>query len=253
MRLKYLFFFILATSMMYGQNAKIYYSKTSDIPKEYVKYFTDDAIKELKKKQYYLLLINDSIKFFTPITKFKSFESVDTLISRNKKKENVYINKVKISQTATRNYYINYKKQYYVSKINYSLYNKFFDVKDTLPKYKWKILNEIDTINGMIAQKAMTHPKPNLLYEVWFTEDIPIDAGPFLLHGLPGLIIKLVVNKHVTFSLEKIVYEKNPLKIQKPKKEKKYISEEQWNQILNKNRKKSKIIKEKCSTCANNN
>ncbi|WP_027385145.1 GLPGLI family protein [Chryseobacterium gregarium] len=56
-------------------------------------------------------------------------------------------------------------------------------------KLEWKVLPEKERILGYSAQKATT-----TLYKrkwtVWFTTNIPVQDGPYLFQGLPGLIIK---------------------------------------------------------------
>jgi GLPGLI family protein len=43
------------------------------------------------------------------------------------------------------------------------------------------------------------------MYTVWFTPDIPVNAGPWKLWGLPGLIVKAESDDHVlTFVLKSL-------------------------------------------------
>lgn len=71
-------------------------------------------------------------------------------------------------------------------------------------KLDWKIFPEKKNILGYSAQRAT-----NTLYKrkwtVWFTTDIPVQDGPYLLQGLPGLIIKAEdENKSISFNLIEI-------------------------------------------------
>lgn len=68
-------------------------------------------------------------------------------------------------------------------------------------KLEWQILPEKEKILGYSAQKATT-----ILYKrkwtVWFTTEIPIQDGPYLFQGLPGLIIKAEdEKKSISFNL----------------------------------------------------
>lgn len=53
----------------------------------------------------------------------------------------------------------------------------------------WNIGSDTCTVLGYHCTKAETHFKGRH-WTVWFTEDIPLDYGPWKLIGLPGLILK---------------------------------------------------------------
>ena len=63
-----------------------------------------------------------------------------------------------------------------------------FVLSGTYPQQNWDILDESKEIGGYSCQKATTDFKGRH-YIVWFTTDIPFPAGPWKLHGLPGLIL----------------------------------------------------------------
>lgn len=58
----------------------------------------------------------------------------------------------------------------------------------------WKILNETAKIGDYKTQKAETQFAGRTWY-AWFTTDIPIQNGPYLFSGLPGLIVKVEDSK----------------------------------------------------------
>lgn len=65
-----------------------------------------------------------------------------------------------------------------------------YQYEESLKKILWNI-NNTDTCNllGYNCQKATTTYKGRK-WTVWFTPEIPIGEGPWLLRGLPGLILK---------------------------------------------------------------
>jgi len=70
--------------------------------------------------------------------------------------------------------------------------------------YKWKITNETKQIQNYNCYKATTTFRGNN-FEVWFTPEIPINAGPWKWYGLPGLILEATdKDQSVVFKLEKI-------------------------------------------------
>lgn len=58
------------------------------------------------------------------------------------------------------------------------------------PKFKWTLVPESMTIEGYKASKAiMEYGGRN--WTAWYTEEIPVDGGPYKFCGLPGLIVKM--------------------------------------------------------------
>ena len=64
-------------------------------------------------------------------------------------------------------------------------------IVDFNPNISWKILPETDKIRNMKVQKA-TATINNCNWIAWFSPEIPINDGPYIFQGLPGLIIKMV-------------------------------------------------------------
>src|SRR5690606_31555374 len=83
------------------------------------------------------------------------------------------------------------------------IHKKKFLVTDEL-NYTWKITTETKKIKDYTCYKATTTFRGNN-FEVWFTPDIPINAGPWKWYGLPGLILEATdKDQSVVFKLEKI-------------------------------------------------
>ena len=61
---------------------------------------------------------------------------------------------------------------------------------DLCPTFHWALKSETMTIEGYLASKAvMTYGGRD--WTAWYTEDIPVDGGPYKFCGLPGLILKV--------------------------------------------------------------
>lgn len=63
-----------------------------------------------------------------------------------------------------------------------------YQVIDRPFEWNWKITDETKKIAGYTCRKAIS----NLMgyhFEAWYTEDIPVSAGPEKFDGLPGLIL----------------------------------------------------------------
>ncbi len=94
------------------------------------------------------------------------------------------------------------------------------------PSFNWKLENYTKEILGYNCKKA-TADFRGRKYTAWYTQDIPINNGPFLFNGLPGLIMEIEDRKdhyHFTaIALDKKMYEiylRNENKIFKVTREK---------------------------------
>jgi GLPGLI family protein len=66
----------------------------------------------------------------------------------------------------------------------------YFAVQETLPKMKWKLLNEKKIIGEYDCKKASVEFRGRTYY-AWYTIEIPISLGPWKFNGLPGLILEV--------------------------------------------------------------
>lgn len=71
-----------------------------------------------------------------------------------------------------------------------------FRFEDNLPQIDWSIQNETKPLLGHTCQKAVGKLY-NREWIVWFTMDIPVSEGPWLLSGLPGLILEAVDSDNI--------------------------------------------------------
>lgn len=86
-----------------------------------------------------------------------------------------------------------------------------FLVEDNYNEFNWEITAETKDILGYPCTKATT------LYRgrnwiAWFSSEVPLSAGPWKLHGLPGLILEAYdANSKYTFKLIKLEFKKNDI------------------------------------------
>jgi len=66
-------------------------------------------------------------------------------------------------------------------------------VQDSLLRVKWKITNEYRNIAGYECRRANGVVLDSVYVVAFYTDQIPISAGPGTVHGLPGMILGLVV------------------------------------------------------------
>lgn len=63
-------------------------------------------------------------------------------------------------------------------------------INDTVNNFKWKISTESSKVKGFVCRKASLNFRGRT-YHAWFTQQIPIQNGPWKFCGLPGLIVKI--------------------------------------------------------------
>lgn len=79
-----------------------------------------------------------------------------------------------------------------------------------LPELQWEMLPEQDTVNGYVCYAANT-VYGGREWNAWYTVDIPVQAGPWKLNGLPGLILKAADDAGHKFVATEIRQVKRPM------------------------------------------
>jgi|GEM_PF-6262169 len=81
---------------------------------------------------------------------------------------------------------------------------QLYSMPDKNITINWKIESEIKQIGGFLCQKATTIFRGRN-WTAWFCNDIPFGYGPWILNGLPGLILEAYdQNREVEFLFKEI-------------------------------------------------
>ena len=130
-----------------------------------------------------------------------SLSTVLLIGSKMTKTMGYYTHTYKILNVDKREYYDEYQREgmAHVPTIFVSLADKNMEVHEDVPPYhytyqesgdlQWTLLDDTLTITGYLCHKAQTTYGGRTWY-AYYAEDIPSSAGPWKLHGLPGLIVK---------------------------------------------------------------
>ena len=105
--------------------------------------------------------------------------------------------------------------------------NPAFTINDDWIDIKWQFKDKFKTIAGYKAQKA-TGSFRGRTWTVWFAKDIPHPYGPFLLHGLPGVILE-ASTAHFLYVATSVCYPCDPEKadkIEAPQEDRNYTIRE---------------------------
>ncbi|WP_326981034.1 GLPGLI family protein [Chryseobacterium sp. MYb264] len=144
----------------------------------------------------------DSVQMQNMILDFSKSKSIFRS-SEDKDSDSILYSTKKIT-----NYPVGFDNQFYIIK---DLYKKkvtkliqnntdtySINIEETM---EWKIDPEVVKIGDYSCQKAMAN-YGGRQWTAFFTSQIPVLDGPYVFHGLPGLIVKLYdTNKQYDFSL----------------------------------------------------
>lgn len=95
-------------------------------------------------------------------------------------------------------YFKDFKKD--LLSVEFSSSNK----KDTIPQYKWKLLNESKKVLEYLCKKATTKAHRGGIEQsivAWDTEEIPVNDGPHEYSLLLGFILELEGKKCFALNL----------------------------------------------------
>ena len=115
-----------------------------------------------------------------------------------------------------------------------SFLGKSYLVESDIPRFKWKIQNEIKEIAGYLCMKAETiDPVKGTPIAAWFTDKIPIYGGPEGYGGLPGMILGLEMDGNAVIIEATEVQLSDKIELPIPKKMKgKKIEREAFNKLI---------------------
>lgn len=86
-----------------------------------------------------------------------------------------------------------------------------YQYEESQPNFEWKLEKDTKEILNYICYKA-TMEYRGRKYTAWYTKDIPINNGPYIFEGLPGLIMEIEDTKdHYHFTA--IAIDKKPKNI----------------------------------------
>ncbi len=124
-------------------------------------------------------------------------------------------------------YYRNIKTRQVMERQKKNFGNPAFTVTDEWIDIQWELKNSFKKIAGYKSQKAVGKFRGRT-WTVWFAKDIPHPFGPYLLHGLPGMILE-ASTYHFLYVATEVCYPCDPAKtdmIEPPQEERNYTIKE---------------------------
>ncbi|HXR84237.1 MAG TPA: GLPGLI family protein [Hanamia sp.] len=93
-------------------------------------------------------------------------------------------------------YFYNYDRGIY--EMQKSIEGSNVNIKDSIPKLNWKVVNENRVIAGFNCRKAVAVLLDSVYVFAFYTEEITIPGGPCSFNGLPGTILGVTVPRLYT-------------------------------------------------------
>lgn len=195
--------FVAATLQAFGQNAKQINKPENAKVRVYYDYQHQRDLEFPKNihREKMLLLLGEKSSYFT------SFDKIQEAAKRTQEMDELSQSGVRTFSFESR---IGYTPQEFLLKegsneiwvIDYLKTQVVYP--DLIPTIEWNQTAEEKEIEGMKAIKATT-TYLGRNWEVWYTPEIPYSAGPWLLRGLPGLILEAQdVNQDVQYQISHI-------------------------------------------------
>ena len=175
----YTLVFLIMISFAFGQNKSFIYEL----------HFKPNPAKDSTAKENFILDINGNRSMFRTVEDKKQdstyYSGSNSTFMSTSFKDLLAVSK-DLEKKETYKFIIDFQKLFTIK------------VEDELD---WKIENDIKEISGMKMQKAMT-TYGGRKWIAWFTNEIPLHEGPYIFHGLPGLITEVSdVENNFHFSL----------------------------------------------------
>lgn len=200
----------------YSQSIKIVYSEKRILSQERLDAMPADireaTLEEMKVPKLFTLDYSEGISLYQRDKDAKDFIFEKSGSSTNEDGSMLESKIVANTKITPFFYYKELKNDLLVFKLTNAQID--FDGKDKLLPWNWEITSETKIINGYNCKKAISRAFSGY-FVAWFTEDIPVNAGPEKFDGLPGLILYLN-NGGQEFIAEKIDILKRKIDIEKP-------------------------------------
>ena len=129
-------------------------------------------------------------------------------------------------------YYYDYNSGKYNMQKN--VWGSNIDITDSIPKLKWKLVNENRIIAGFNCRKAVAILFDSVYVFAFYTEEIILPGGPGSFQGLPGTILGVTIPRlYTSWIATKVMANGVDINAIKPFKAKKDITMSDFKSVIN--------------------
>ncbi|WBV51715.1 GLPGLI family protein [Chryseobacterium gambrini] len=202
----YLFFILFCNNFLFSQKADSSYIEC----KYLVTFLIDTANIKTQKKEFASLLIGRKSSIFK--SNQKAFADSLGIKMIEKSMNNPVDGQVVINASALPS--AKFKPEVFYSDGKVTIYDNIsrdgyrYDLNN---KIEWKLESGSKIIQGYQCKKAVCKYRKKIMI-AWYTDEIPIQEGPYSFKGLPGLILEIYDDKnYFNFSLVGLKNTKKPI------------------------------------------
>lgn len=177
--------FLLGTIQLHSQEMKVTYNNRILIDSTRLENASGNLKNELimeAEGEDYELMISKGISLYEPVV-LKEDKTVKTSNTNSRTNYNYY-----------ETIYNDNSRKERISSIKY--YGETFLISERLEPIEWQIMQETKKIDSYNVKRAEAVVDGRNVI-VWFTDEIPISAGPSYYMGLPGLILQAQFGKRL--------------------------------------------------------
>ena len=122
------------------------------------------------------------------------------------------------------------------SKLKKAIFEKEYQVQDSISNFEWKITGEVRNIAGFECKKAITKICDSVVVVAFYTDEIIVKGGPENFNGLPGMILGIAIPRLALtlFATKLDISKPGSLSIVENTSKSKYVTREQVNKDLQK-------------------
>lgn len=121
----------------------------------------------------------------------------DASIYRFEKEQDVSGWKMDWAKVATENkVYTNFRSGTYIAAKK--VFENNYLLEDSIPRFKWKIVDEMRMIAGYPCRKAITRICDSVVVVAFYCDEIMVNGGPESFSGLPGMILGIAIPRLYT-------------------------------------------------------
>lgn len=202
--MKFLLFIFLIFSKLVLSNHLVSHSLNDSVRYSVIyslTYQPDSLDKKRILKEEFILLVGDSISYFSSLNFIKQETYISGLFTDFEKGKINGLNTSNMPKTGFTNKIYNLFSESKLIKLS-TIGLDVYGINYSVPS--WNIEATRDTLNGVVCNKASTFFGGRLYY-AWFNVEMPIQEGPYIFKGLPGLITKIADSKgHYIWELKEI-------------------------------------------------
>lgn len=212
-----LFFFVSLNSFSQKIQVEYFENKIVKNPEE-IKQLPAPIRKTFEPNRFsYTLTYVDGISLYenNDFSKINKIDPTTELVKLENGEEMTYVDTFDDTSRVFRVFEKKFFKDYLNKKIYAELFvNEKKQIVDNFYHWQWEITDEKREINGYVCTKAISKIN-GYHFEAWFTEEIPINAGPEKFDSLPGLIL-YVNTGAIELVAKSVKFIDNPINLQKP-------------------------------------